>query len=626
MSDDGRRSDDERAARRELDRREFLKSIGIAAAGGMVADLGIFDGMGAASMAGARAARTRPNILVVLVDEMRFPTVFPEGITTPAGFLRKFMPNVYELWRHGVKFTNHHTAGNACSPARAAIATGLYPHQEWLLATRTAAGPSLQTAFPTYGKLLRRLGYRTPYVGKWHLSNAPSDGSTAGYLEDYGFDGMTNPDPLGQNGEGQAKDAGIAGQAAAWLQNQSPARQPYCLTVSFVNPHDRQFFWAGTEGTAYEGLFAGQALKPYITSFSSVPGQDAPPALGYPDVPPNWESAATLQANKPPSQTLFRAFQQLVWGAADDDRAANGFALTASSNQPMRLGVGVAPFSYWSRGLDEYTYVLTMVDEQVGRVIASVPKQQLRNTVIVFASDHGEYDGAHGFLAGKLGTAYEEAWHIPMIVADPSGRVTEAVDRPRTQLTSSVDFMPMLVTLGNGGSRSWMKGSLRQIYSERLDLVRLLRTPRAAGRDHLLFATDEIVPVALNDMRAPLHLLGVRTREGKLCTYSHWHRGTAVPAARGMQLEYYDYSTEAGRAEMRSTPEDPQARALARKLFDEYVPRAMQAPLPTRSLRQASRRGRESYLAFGALANAYSVKQLIDGEKLKTVLGYGLHM
>jgi len=393
-----------------------------------------------------------------------------------------------------------------------------------------------------------------------------------------------------------------------------------------VNPHDRQFFWGGTQGTDYERLFAGQALKPYITTYSSVPGEDAPPPLGYPAVPPNWQSGAALRANKPASQTFFREFQQLVWGAASDDPAATGFAVAPSSSQPNRLGVGVAPFNYWSRGLDQYTYVLTMVDAQIGRVIASVPKRQLRNTVIVFASDHGEYDGAHGFLAGKLGTPYDEAWHIPMIVADPSGRFTNAVDRPRAQMTSSVDFMPMLVTLGNGGSRSWMKGALRRIYSERLDLVRLLRNPRAAGRDHLLFATDEIVPVALNPGRAPLHVLGVQTREAKLSTYSHWHRGTVVPATRGMELEYYDYRTQAGRSEMHSTPEDPHARALARKLFREYVPREMQAPLPTRSLRQASRRGRESYLAFGALANAYSVKQLIDDQKLKTVLGYGLHM
>ena len=42
---------------------------------------------------------------------------------------------------------------------RATIASGLYPHQQWLLQTRTTSGPSLQPAFPTYGKLLRQLGY-----------------------------------------------------------------------------------------------------------------------------------------------------------------------------------------------------------------------------------------------------------------------------------------------------------------------------------------------------------------------------------------------------------------------------------------------------------------------------------
>ena len=63
-----------------------------------------------------------------------------------------------------------------------------------------------------------------------------------------------------------------------WLQQRSRAGQPYCLTVSFVNPHDRQFFWAGTEGTHYEQLFAGQPVRPYITNYASVAGEDAPPS------------------------------------------------------------------------------------------------------------------------------------------------------------------------------------------------------------------------------------------------------------------------------------------------------------------------------------------------------------
>jgi uncharacterized sulfatase len=619
------RDDARDGVQQELDRRRFLKSMGAVAIGGILADLGVFDHVAAAA---SLRSRSRPNIVVVMVDELRFPSVFPTGIKSPEQFLQKFMPNLFELWRHGVKFTNHQTAGMACSPARAALMTGLYPHQQWLMSTRTGRSPMLQTQFPTYGKLLRKLGYHTPYVGKWHLSNAPSDGSTRGYLEAYGFSGMTNPDPLGTNGEGQARDPGIADQAIAWLQNNSGAEQPYCLTVSFVNPHDRQFFWGGSEGTHFESLFAEQSVKPFVTAYSSVSGQDDPPPLGYPAVPPNWESADDLRRhNKPDTQQVMRAFQQLVWGAATDNPQTTGFSLEPSPIQPENYGLGVAPFSYWQRGMDMYTYVMTLVDEQIGRVVAGVPRSQLRNTVFVFMSDHGEFNGAHGILAGKIGAPYEEAYRVPLIVADASGRFASRIDVPRNQLTSSVDLMPLLVTLGNGGSRSWMKGQLAEIYGGRLDLIRLLRNARAAGRDHLLFASDEVLPAAMNYLDAPTHLLGVRTRDAKLCTYSHWAPGTATPVQKTIKLEFYDYATKSGRAETLSSPDDPRAMALARKLFRQYVPQEMEAPLPAGGFRHASRRGKRAYLAYQALANAQSIAQLVGQEKaLTNVFDWGLNM
>jgi len=70
-----------------------------------------------------------PNVILIMVDEMRFPMTFPAGVKTPEQFLEKFMPNLAKLWKRGVKFSNHYTAGTACSPARACLVTGLYPHQ-----------------------------------------------------------------------------------------------------------------------------------------------------------------------------------------------------------------------------------------------------------------------------------------------------------------------------------------------------------------------------------------------------------------------------------------------------------------------------------------------------------------
>jgi uncharacterized sulfatase len=572
-----------------MDRRDFLKGSGAVLAGGMLADLGLFE---TAASAAAKPDR-RPNIVFILCDEMRFPTVFPTGISGPEQFLRRFMPNVHELWRHGVRFENYFSAGNACSPARAALATGLYPHQQWLLATRTPAGPSLQPTFPTYGRLLKSFGYQTPYVGKWHLSDPPSDPPDVdGYLANYGFTGPTNPDPLGQNGEGLMKDPAIADQAVQWLQENGNSSTPFCLTASFVNPHDKQFFWAGSEGNNFESVMQASGLKPYVPNYASQPPEDTPPGLRYPTLPPNWESREDLlKHGKPRTQQVFRDFQEFVWGGAPDDPAKTGFTAEQTRIAPTGWGTGVGPYDYWQRGLDMYTQVLNMVDQQIGRVVAAVPKKQLGNTVFVFASDHGEYAGAHGLLSGKIGTGYDEAFRVPLIVADPSRRYVKKANTSRKQLASSVDLAPMLVTLGNRGSSNWRRGRWAEIYDERLDLVELLRDPQAKGRGHVLFASDEILPNALNPGRAPWHILGVRTHSHKLVTYSHWAKGTTRPVRRGMEVEFYDYSTAKGRAELLSEPDDPRVKALVDRLFNRYVPTQTQQPLP-RGLRPASRRAR----------------------------------
>jgi uncharacterized sulfatase len=226
---------------------------------------------------------------------------------------------------------------------------------------------------------------------------------------------------------------------------------------------------------------------------------------------------------------VVRSFQDAVWGGAPDDPNHNTFSVKPWPGAPRTYGIGVAPFSYWQRSLDMYTLVQQMVDQAIGDVVAAIPKPVLANTVIVFAADHGDYAGAHGFLSGKIGTAYEEAIHIPLIVTDPTHRFARNVQRPRRQLASSVDLMPMLVTLGNRGSISWRRGRLADIYGERLNLVQLVRDPDAAGRGHILFATDEIMPRVFNYLHAPTHVLAVRTRKEKLVTYSHWFPGTTRP-------------------------------------------------------------------------------------------------
>jgi arylsulfatase A-like enzyme len=173
-----------------MKRRDLMRSTAALSAG-MLAGAGPVGAEAVARTDDHPSRGRQPNILFVLVDELRFPSVFPAGVHDVDGFLARFMPNVHKLWRRGVKFGQHFTAASACTPARGVLISGLYSQQSWLAQTikntpdtRATPAPVLSRAYPTYGKLLRQAGYRTPYVGKWHASIPPKSPDR---LEAYGF-------------------------------------------------------------------------------------------------------------------------------------------------------------------------------------------------------------------------------------------------------------------------------------------------------------------------------------------------------------------------------------------------------------------------------------------------------
>ena len=640
-----------------MKRRDFLKSSA-ALTGGLVSGLGLnkLSAQGNLPAQGNRhndtAGGKRPNILFILVDELRYPSVFPKGIKNAGGFFKAFMPNVYSLWKRGVKFDNYHTAANACTPSRGVIISGLYSQQNWLITTIVAPPnpspillrqPVLNPAYPTYGKLLRGLGYQTPYRGKWHVSIPQKDENG---LEAYGFDYNTYPDPTGANLQGTYgdesrgfhNDAYTATQAVEVLRSVKRGDQPFCLTVGFVNPHDREFFPMGTEFRTFNKLFKRNSSNPQdLAPGATYPGNGpvvpwhldalrSPPEFGYPDLPPNWENAADWAAQKKPStQTFIKEFSELFWGGISEDPNEKDFAITPYSATALGEGVAKAPFDYWRRGLDSYTQIMQVVDGQIGRVLDELhclPQSVIDNTVIVFASDHGEYSGAHGLPQGKLATIYEEAWHIPLIVVDPSERFTGDIDDIRTGLTSSVDLMPMLVGLGDRGNTSWMSGDLSTIYGQRHDMISMLKSKQAPGRSYVLLATDEIAPNIYNSNNAPTHVLGFRTDEYKFGISAPWRTATSDIVVDSGQLEFYDYSTQRGQMELDNTPGDPRAQQTLNSLVNDIIPNDLQQPLPP-SLRTQQLESKAAHLVYRAIVENMDSSTLKDNGGIRGILGYG---
>ncbi len=142
---------------------------------------------------------------------------------------------------------------------------------------------------------------------------------------------------------------------------------------------------------------------------------------------------------------------------------------------------------------------MSAVDVHIGQVIHNIPEELADNTVTVFSADHGEYASSHG-LQGKGASVYEECFNVPLIVYDPQGdRFAKEPHRERHQLTSSVDLLRMLVTLGHHGSADWLKtnSDYDAMYGDgiRADLYAILQSADAPGRDYVIYSTDEFFSV-----------------------------------------------------------------------------------------------------------------------------------
>jgi arylsulfatase A-like enzyme len=565
---------DKSSAGKGLDRRTFLKR-GVLA-GGLLAGAGLaINELAEATgewgpatpptppVPPARPARRapprergRPNILVIVVDQLRFPqwlSPVPGSMGLP--------PNIARLRRGAVLFGRHYTAANDCSPSRAALLTGLYTHQTGCMIT---GGSTLDPGFPTWGKLLREHGYRTWWYGKWHLTHRDNRWTAArgeATLERYGFAGGTFPSPDGAPGQGRRVDPQIAAQFDAWFAR-AGGEQPWCTTVSFVNPHDIAWWYLWTDRVAAEARAARIARR----------------------LPPNFETPQTLVERDKPR--LQRSLQETA----------------AASFGPVPFtGPDVA--ATWLAFLDLYAQLQREVDGHVGHVLRTLESRPevAANTVVVFTSDHGEYGASHG-LRGKGGGVYEEGIRVPLIVNDLRGVLTRAPGRVRNQLTSSVDVAPLLLTIASGSS-AWRRKPRYAHLAGRLDLAAILADPSAPGRPYVLHATDEIVTefaVETYAAQAPLHVVALRTPSAKYAIYSHWPAAGIAALTRGQESELYDYRTHGGRLELHNAAGRSLLEESLRATLEHALHAELRRPLP--HLGGAHARGFADYFSTATAA------------------------
>ncbi len=201
----------------------------------------------AAGMTAAAAPRPAPNFVIVLCDDLGYGDLGCYGST------RIRTPHLDRFAAEGVRFTDCYSAAPVCSPARAAMLTGLIPDRtgvyNWI---PEGSRMHLGRNYVTFAQLLRRAGYATCHAGKWHCNgrfNSPEQPQPSDHGFDHWFSTQNNAapshaDPVNfvRNGAPVGPLKGnsstlIVNEAIEWLKR-LPAGKPFCLFVCFHAPHE----------------------------------------------------------------------------------------------------------------------------------------------------------------------------------------------------------------------------------------------------------------------------------------------------------------------------------------------------------------------------------------------------
>lgn len=199
------------------------------------------------------AQKTRPNVIIILVDDMGFSDIglFGSEIKTP---------NIDLLGKKGAVFTHFYNAGRCC-PSRASLLTGMYPHQAGMGGMvitgdydRTKTGSYqgfLNVNTPTIAEELRKNGYATYMTGKWHVGEKKPDWpNQRGFDHFYGLISGANSyyellpkrqliednEPFSPQGNYYFTDA-ISDKSVSYLQKNKSTGKPFFLYVAYTAPH-----------------------------------------------------------------------------------------------------------------------------------------------------------------------------------------------------------------------------------------------------------------------------------------------------------------------------------------------------------------------------------------------------
>ena len=523
-------------------RRDFLKTASGVVAGAAVTGCGSTNSTNTNPLTSggeqASARPSHPNILLVLVDEMRLPPPgygptegevpdvkeilsFATALSQGNSFAR-FFPGLLRLRKNAAVLRKHYIAAAACSPSRTTFLTGQYPSLHGVTQVTGTFSVADEVKYldadgvPTAGDWFRAAGYDSYYFGKWHVSDTSQETGVTS-LEDWGFSDYTpsypEPDSSTVN-LGTYRDPGFADIIQNFFETKASSEKPWFAVASFLNPHDigaypAPFFGPSPTVNPGDAFITGGLVDRNtpptlpakdVNSFPSAPQIDGQRVTlnlnpdGFPgncfNLPPTYNEDLST---KPECHfdSSYKMSMALA-SAIPSDLFQNQFI-------PYPLQTLPSPIQEnWAKAFgDYYIYLQYLVDVELNQIMQAFDKAGLdQNTVVIFTSDHGALTMGHGLMMQKFFNAYEEAMRVPFVISSPLVNPGEKMLEFH-QATSHVDLLPTMLGLAGftdkeiADIKSRITGHTQVRDLVGLNLVPLLAAGQPLPRPGVLFTTSD---------------------------------------------------------------------------------------------------------------------------------------